>query len=226
MRLFFKVLGIAVVLALLFVATFELWGAEFETWFSREACARWFEQIRPVAWLAGMGLLVADLVLPVPATGVMAALGATYGLWLGALVGATGSALAGLAGYGLARLAGRRAVRWIANEPELRRFQAFFDRWGGAAIIISRILPILPEVIAVLAGLSRMRFARFLTALLLGTVPTAVLFAYLGSGAVKEPSYGVLLAVLIPLVLWPGFLYWIRRTERRAVPDHPAKGAD
>jgi len=212
-KLLVKVLAVAVVLAVLCLAAFEVWGEDFERLFNQEACAAWFARIRPWAWAVAIGLLVADLVLPVPATGVMAALGSVYGPVIGAIVGATGSALAGLAGYALARLGGRRLGRWLADEKELARFQAFFDRWGGAAIIISRILPILPEVVAVLAGLARMRPGRFAAALLLGTVPTATLFAYLGHVSRAEPWYGMIVAVALPLVLWPVFLRVVGREE-------------
>jgi len=210
-KLILKVLAVAVVLAGLCLAAWVAWGEDFERLFDQEACAAWFARIRPWAWAVAIGLLVADLVLPVPATGVMAALGSVYGPVAGALVGATGSALAGLAGYALARLGGRRLGRWLADGQELARFRMFFDRWGGGAIIVSRILPILPEVVAVLAGLARMRPRRFVAALLLGTVPTATLFAYLGHVSRAEPWYGVIVAVALPLGLWPVFLRVVGR---------------
>ena len=206
MKLFLKVFAIAVVLAALFLLGFGLWGARLERVLSQQACAEWFAESRPWAWAAAISLLVADLVLPIPATGVFAALGSTYGVALGALVGAVGSTLAGLAGYGLARLAGRRGARWLASEDELARFQSLFDRWGGYAVLISRALPILPEVMAVLAGLARMRFSRFLAALLLGSGATALLFAWLGHAARTEPWWGMLAATIIPLAVWPAFV--------------------
>jgi uncharacterized membrane protein YdjX (TVP38/TMEM64 family) len=215
-KLLLKVLAIAVALAALCLAGFEVWGEDFERLFSQEACARWFASIRPWAWAVAIGLLVADLLLPVPATGVMAALGSVYGPVVGALVGATGSALAGMLGYGLARAGGRPLVRFIASEEEMARFQAFFDRWGGVAVIVSRVLPILPEVVAVLAGLARMRVRRFAAALALGTVPTAALFAWLGHVSRDEPWYGMVVALAVPLVIWPVFLRLMGRPSEAA----------
>ena len=223
MRLLLKVLAIAVVLALLFALGFALWGEALERLFSQEACRRWFEEIRPLAWAAAIGLLVADIVLPIPATGVMAALGSVYGPVVGAMVGAVGSALAGVVGYAAARLGGKGLARWIAGDEELARFQAFFDRWGGFAIILSRILPILPEVVAVLAGLAGMRLRRFLAALVLGTVPTAALFAYLGHVSREQPWYGMLAAVAIPLLVWPIFLHVVGRRAPGQPPTSRVK---
>ncbi len=225
MRLFLKVFGIAVVLAGLFLAGFALWGEQFEGLFSQERCVQWFTRIRPVAWLAAMGLLLADLLLPVPATGIMAALGAIYGVWLGATIGAAGSALAGLTGYSLARLAGKRGIRFIASDQEIARFGALAEQWGGVGIIISRAMPILPEVLSVLAGLAQMSFRRFLPALLLGTIPTAILFAYIGHAAADQPTYGVALAIVIPLLIWPVFLRFARSARSPApTPDTKCQG--
>jgi uncharacterized membrane protein YdjX (TVP38/TMEM64 family) len=212
-RFALKVLAIAVVLAAVFALGFALWGDTMERLFSQEACRRWFEQIRPVAWAVAIGLLVADIVLPIPATGVMAALGSVYGPVVGAIVGTVGSAAAGVVGYVAARFGGKGLARRMASEAELARFQAFFDRWGGLAVILSRILPILPEVVAVLAGLANMRLRWFLAALLLGTVPTAALFAYLGHVSRDQPWYGMLVDVAIPLVLWPVFVHVVSRRK-------------
>lgn len=218
MKLALKVLGVAVVLAGLFLLGFELWGERLETLFSQEACVRWFEGMRPWAWAVAVGLLVADLVLPIPATGVMAALGSVYGVAVGTLVSAAGSSAAGLAGYGLARLAGERAARWLADEEERARFKAFFDRWGGWAVIVSRALPILPEVVAVVAGLAGMRLRRFLASLLLGTVATSLLFAWLGNASREQPWWGMLVAVIVPLLVWPVFLRFALPERRRDGP--------
>ena len=211
MRLFLKVLAMAVALAGLCFAGFALWGDAFERVFNQEECRRWFEEIRTYAWAVAIGLLLGDLFLPIPATGIMAALGSVYGPVVGTVVGAAGSVLAAMVGYGIARLGGKRLARLMASEEELARFQALFDRWGGFAIIFSRVLPILPEVVAILAGLARMRFGRFAAALVLGTVPTAFLFAYLGHVSREQPWYGLIAAVAIPMLLWPIFLHFLGR---------------
>ena len=94
-------------------------------------------------------------------------------------------------------------------------FRAFCDRWGGFAVICSRAMPILPEVVAVLAGLARMRFGRFLASLVLGTVPTAVLFAMIGHVSREAPWYGMVVAVALPLAIWPVFLHTLGRREKQ-----------
>ena len=235
MKLASKVLIIAVLLAGLFALTFVWWGEAMEKSFSGEAFVATMGGAKQVGWLMGLALLVVDLVLPVPATGVMSALGTMYGFWLGWLVGAAGSTLAATAGYGLVRLGGGRIAHRLASPKELDEFRCLFDRWGPLAIIASRAMPILPEVMAVLAGLARMRLRTFLPAVLAGTVPVAGLFAWWGSHAGAEaPGTSFLVAVGAPLILWALALPVLRRaggqpddaTPSRAVAEHDSNGAN
>jgi uncharacterized membrane protein YdjX (TVP38/TMEM64 family) len=54
------------------------------------------------AWALGIGGIWADLVLPVPQTAVIAALGIVYGTVGGGVLGSVGLITAGLLGYALA----------------------------------------------------------------------------------------------------------------------------
>ncbi len=206
MKLFVKMFAVALVLALLVLAAFVFWGESLETLFNQEACAEWFEQSRSYAWLIAIGLMISDLILPVPATAVMAAVGYVYGPATGTLISFTGSFLAAMLGYTLARWGGKPVLKLISDEQEICRFHKFFDRWGGGGIIISRSMPILSEVTSVMAGLARMSIARFLGALVLGTVPAAFLFTWTGHASKEIPSIGIPLAILAPLILWLVFI--------------------
>jgi uncharacterized membrane protein YdjX (TVP38/TMEM64 family) len=208
-----KMLFFMLILALLFVAEFALFGQDFEVLFSQQRSIEWFTRIRGYGWAIGIGLLMGDIVLPVPATGIMAALGNVYGISAGALFGVIGSAGAGFIGYGAARCLGTRGRRWLAAEDELERFRRLFDKWGGLAIIVSRIMPVLPEVMTILAGIARMHPLRFAVSLLLGTIPTSLLFAWLGWSSRTMPGYGMLAAVVIPLLIWPVFLRIVRPSK-------------
>ena len=206
MKLIFKISALFIIIALFFAVSFYLFGGQAEIIFSQEQCIKWFSEQKQIAWIFGILLLVSDILLPVPATGIMAALGAVYDLWPGVLMSMAGSTLAGLAGYGTARFLSKRMTRIIATEDEILRFKLFFDSYGGYAIIISRIMPLMPEVITILAGLSGMKFIRFFTALIAGTFPVSILFTWMGTTESLGHSAGILLAVALPAILWPFFI--------------------
>src|SRR5262245_60305207 len=62
------------------------------------------------AWAAGIALIWADVVLPVPQAAVIAALGVIYGTLLGGVLGSFGLITGGLLGYLLMRTSARRYV--------------------------------------------------------------------------------------------------------------------
>jgi uncharacterized membrane protein YdjX (TVP38/TMEM64 family) len=159
------------------------------------------------AWALGIGLIWADLLLPVPQTAIIAALGMVYGAVLGGLVGSVALITSGLLAYLLMRTHVRRFAARLVGQSALDKMGVFFARSGVWAIVLTRSLPYsLPEAVTVLAGLSRMPFTTFLTALAIGSIPTAFVFAGLGAGWADDPvlvlavSYGLPMAVL-PLVL-------------------------
>jgi len=154
------------------------------------------------AWAAGIGLLVADLLIPVPSVAVMSALGVIYGPVLGGALAALGSLLAGLFGYGLARLAGRRVAEVLAGRRGLRAARRLFRHWGGVLVALSRWLPVLPEAVAIMAGLTRMPSGRYALALACGSASVGFAFAGLGHFGADRPFLTLGLVALLPLGVW------------------------
>lgn len=189
--------GLAVVL----VVPFLVWGEGFEARFTAAGARQWLLERSGPPWIWGIGLLVADLVLPVPATAVAAALGWIHGPWAGGAAAAAGSFLAGLAGFGACRLAGPRAARWL-----LGGLHAAGRRRFGAAlpwlVVVGRFLPLVPEVTACAAGLARLPWRVFAPALALGSAGMGFGFAALGASTGEDSLLGVVLAAGLPALLW------------------------
>ena len=196
---------LATLVALLLVGTIGpwlIWGEAFERSFSLAGTLTWLRELGPWAAAAGVGLLVADIALPIPSTIVMSALGATYGFWVGGLLSILGSMLAGLTAYGLARWAGRPAAIWIAGEDSLVRTEELFARGGAWLVLTSRWLPILPEAVACLAGLARMPFRTFFWALMVGSVPLGLTFAWVGTLTEDREGLALALSAGLPIGAW------------------------
>ena len=193
------------------IIPFMIWGEALEAAFSVQGARVWMAGFGPSAGVAGMGLLVADILLPIPSTLVMSALGLTYGPLIGGLYAAAGSALAGLIAYGLSRWLGRPLALRLAGETGLRQGESFFATGGAWLVACSRCLPILPEAVACLAGLNRMPFRIFLLAVLCGSLPMGFVFAAIGALGQEEPAWSLALSVVVPALLWLGARRWMRR---------------
>ena len=217
MRLLWVFLGLAV----LVLIPFLIWGEGFERAFTVEGAVDWLRGYGTWAWAAGALLLVMDLVLPIPATAVMAALGFVYGPLAGGLIGAAGSFLSGLLAYGVCRLFGRRGAARILGERDLVRGERLFAEVGGWLVVLSRWLPVFPEVIACMAGLTRMPARSFMAALACGSIPLGFAFAAVGHAGVERPVLAIALSALLPPALWAAVRPFFRAKQRAAgaVPD-------
>ena len=199
-----RFLWLFLILAVLVVAPFVLWGDHFADRFDLQKTNAWLVELgRPWAWLVGIGLLLSDLFLPIPGTIVMSALGFVYGPWVGGVLAVTGSMLSGIMAYGLCRKLGRPAAEWIAGKEDLARGETLFaGRAGGWMVALSRWLPIMPEVIACIAGMVGMPFRRYLVALGCGSLPLGFTFAAIGQWAQEHPAVALVLSAGFPPLLW------------------------
>lgn len=202
-------------LSLLILTIFGIWGARFEDLFDPEYTAELLNAASFAAGPLGVVLLASDIILPIPTTVVIGAMGAVLGTASGAFWGWVGLTLAGWTGYGLAKLGGTAWKSRLVTPEEEARFGSLFDHHGGLAVVISRMLPILPEVLSILAGLYGMKPARFGVAVTLGSLPPALLFSWIGSTAREAPLLAVLLLTGFTGAIWLGYLSWISRIENK-----------
>jgi uncharacterized membrane protein YdjX (TVP38/TMEM64 family) len=147
--------------------------------------------VDPSPWLAsaglaaaaiGIGLLVIDVFLPVPSSLVMIAHGSLFGIWLGAVLSLIGMIGAGLLAFAIGRGGAGPLTRAI-GPAERERADRLLGRWGPVAIALTRAVPILAETTVILAGTSRVRWPVAIAAVVIGSVPVALIFAFLGATA-------------------------------------------
>ena len=196
-----KLLALIIVPGLLIAVSFALWGDFFEALFNQREFIETYRD-SPYAWIVGISLLAGDLFLPIPASAVMSAMGSLYGIFWGTVISFCGSTAAGFIAYFLARFLGECKLNKICSKEELQQYEKLFNKWGAQAVIIARAFPILPKVITLLAGFSRMSFRKFALALTAGTLPVSLFFSWLGHISADAPLWGIFAAVLIPLILW------------------------
>lgn len=133
-----------------------------------------------LAALSGVALLSVDVVAPVPSSLVMIANGALFGALLGSALSSIGS----LGGFAIAFALGRRGgplLSRLVGRDELARADEMLQRHGMVAIALSRPVPILAETTAMLAGASRLSWAKALVGATTGILPQALVYGIAGS---------------------------------------------
>lgn len=159
-----------------------------------------------MAAASGVGLLIADVVLPVPSSLLMVLHGALFGVVLGTLLSLAGSLGAALAGFAIGRRSGPLLDRLVLP-AERQRADELLGRWGAIAVLVTRPVPVLAETTAVLAGAAHsISWQRFITATAIGSMPMAVLYAVAGATAAEFASLGLVFAVVLALAAITGLV--------------------
>ena len=201
-------------LVALFVASYLIWGDTFEAMLAGGEAVAFLRNFGGWAWLVAVLLIMSDVLLPIPATAVLATLGIIYGPILGGVIGCAGSLGAGAVAYLVCRSLGDRAAHWLLGKDGFQRSHAFFTRRGGWTVALSRWMIILPEMISCLAGLTRMPARLYFTALACGSVPMCFTYAFIGHhyGA-ERPLLALSLSAAVPVLLWPVAQMLLRKPQ-------------
>ncbi len=190
-----------------------IWGARLD-----HAVADWLDPPPPPTLLAAMevGVLAADILLPVPSSLVVTLGGATLGVVAGTACAWIGMTIGSLAGWLLGRVAGARRVADLdADDREAiaRRER----RFGPLVIVLTRPLPILAEAAALMAGAAGMPWKTFLIAAASGNL--AIAFAWSLAGALGRDADSLQWVSIASLAV-PAGLAW--GFSRRRLPRSPA----
>lgn len=170
---------------------------------------------RPPA-IAAVGvaaLLAADVALPVPSSLVSTASGALFGWLGGAVVSWVGMTTGCVVAWCLGRWAGRSGLRRLVGDAELTRAEQLAARYGAAATVLARPVPVLAEASVLLAASCGMPLPKFMG--LCALANAGVSAAYAGVGALAADVSSFLLAFLgalaLPAVAMLIARWWPRR---------------
>lgn len=202
------VLLVAIVPFLLLGDRFE---AQLQDWLSGKTHRREF------AW-GVVGLLAADMLLPVPSSGVCTLAGARLGIlwataaaWLGMSIGSVG-------GFAVARWLGEPLARRITGAEDMARLRTLSTHYGTLTIALTRPVPILAEAAVFLLGATKLAWQRFLPVVLLSNLAIALAYATLGWFAFERGQLAIALVASVGLPVLATLI--ARRWLPSAMPLH------
>ncbi|MFM8735640.1 MAG: VTT domain-containing protein [Pirellulales bacterium] len=151
------------------------------------AVAAWLDPPPPPAILAAaeVGVLAADILLPVPSSLVTTLGGASLGIAMGTLCGWLGMTAGSFAGWSLGRITGGRALARLDGQDRVA-LAARQRRYGPLLVVATRPLPILAEAAALVAGATGMPARVFLAAAAASNL--AIAFAWSLAGALGRDA--------------------------------------
>lgn len=134
---------------------------------------------------------------------------------VGTLAGIVGSVLSYYWGeYGGRPLLLKYGKYILFNEHKFQLAENLFNKYGGAAVFIGRLLPGVRTFISFPAGIARYPMGKFLLWTVLGTIPWTILLVYLGKVLGEHwqdliaYNHEFLIITAIGLVLGAAFLWF------------------
>ena len=136
---------------------------------------------------------------------------------------AAAAVLGNMANYAVGRAIGPPAFSGryrLLKVDYLRRTEAFFVRYGGFAVLVSRFMPILRTLVPFVAGIGRMPYARFFGYNLVGGTLWVMLFVWggylFGNIPLVKNNFGVVTILIIIVSLAPLAIAYLRRRRASA----------
>lgn len=164
-------------------------------------------------------LLFADLFIAIPTMSIITLSGYFLGFQYGAIASLCGLLLAGTSGYALSNLFEEKILSFLLKK-ESERYEAkkTFRQHSFIMILLSRAIPILPEVTACLAGMTSMKFSKFMLAWSISTVPYVLIISYAGSiSSIENPKPAIFTAIGISVILWIGWYLFHKNRNRKTI---------
>ncbi len=152
------------------------------------------------------------VVLPASPFTVLA--GVLFGPTLGVATALAGATVSAVLGFLLGRWLGRGAVERVAG-ARLRALDELFARRGATAVLLVRLVPVLPlNVVNLACGATGLRLRSYTLGTAVGIVPSVVALVILGGTAQRPASGPFLGALLLLAVLTAGGTLGARRLAR------------
>ncbi len=143
-------------------------------------------------------------------------------LWLVCLVVFVAAGCGTQTGYWIGRFSGpkifRREDSRFFRQSYIDQTYAFFDKYGGRALILAQFVPIVRTYIPVAAGIGKMHYRHFLTYNIIGALVWAVgvtlLGAVLGNVAFVREHIEAMILLIIAASLMPAAVEFIRHRRQ------------
>lgn len=191
--------------------------------------SKWATEVMDALGYVGLALLVAieNLFPPIPSEIILPLAGfnssvGEMNVFVAILFATIGSVVGALALYYIGFFFGEERVRYIVNrwgkwlgfkESDVDKADEWFDKYGGLAVMMCRVIPIVRSLISIPAGLRKMPMVMFVIYTTIGSLTwnTILIFAgyLLGDNWDHVEEYvGILQYFVIAVVLIIG-IWWV-----------------
>lgn len=171
-------------------------------------------------WITGtyiVFLLVLDLVFSIPTLALALFSGHLLGLFWGSIYTTIGLFISGQLGYLIGLFFGEKIlILVIKNKSKQKELSTCYKEYGGAMIVLSRSIPMGPEVCSFLAGINKMPWSKFTLFWCLSIIPYSLLTNYIG--VIGSEQNQIVLSIVIfcvYLIFWACARVYLKNIIRK-----------
>jgi membrane-associated protein len=122
------------------------------------------------------------------------------------------------------------ATSRLLNKEHLLRTQQFYEKYGGKTIILARFMPIIRTFAPFVAGIGRMRYARFAMFNVVGGIIWVASFTlagyFFGNVPVVKRNFHFVIVAIIVISIMPPIIELLRARREAALAKRIAPARD
>ncbi|WP_371801813.1 TVP38/TMEM64 family protein [Candidatus Lokiarchaeum ossiferum] len=143
-------------------------------------------------------MVIQSLIAPIPSELILLSGSLIFGFWWGTVLGVIGSMFSAAITYYVSNKGGRAILEATGDKLSIADkmiglMDEWIESWGIWAIIVGRAVPLIMfDPVSYAAGLSNIKAKQYYIATLIGSIPRAFFFAFLGNqvfGDNRDPDY-------------------------------------
>lgn len=130
-------------------------------------------------------------------------IGSVFGIWLGIVISLIGIGLGIMIMFILSRYCFQEWTQsYLKKYPKIQEFESLFEQNAFIGILLARVIPVIPSpIINIISGLSKVNWTTFLSASLIGKLPTIFIFTIAGSFIGGQKWISIIIYVVYFLVI-------------------------
>lgn len=171
-------------------------------------------------WVIFFLFIVLECVLaPFPPFILYIAGGSVFGGLAAGILGTIANAIGAAIAFSLSRIYGRRWAREKIPESVMEKVEKYIKKYGSVSIFLLRVNPLTStDLISYAAGLTKMKFGKFLFWTTIALMPSIFVQAYLGQEITQNPLFlklAIIAAILYVLAFIILYFFFMRRNKQK-----------
>jgi len=128
--------------------------------------------------------------------------GLAFGIVWGSIYTMIGALMGGTLAFFITRTIGNSAVNKLMDK-KFKGAKKYTDKMGVEVILLLRLIPLFPfDIVSYLAGLSNIKFRKYIFGTIIGTIPGILIFNNIGEQIMDCTSFGFIVSIILLVLLF------------------------